>query len=193
MLFPANWYVKDYISDDNTLKRLCEISNIPILMNSLKYILQGGACGREIFRSSNIRNVVHISHILKILYCLKTREMMMYLPHLALYCRRPSFFYCYEINFSQVLFKKVIGDATYGQVAMFFSLIGLFNAAMLWPLSLTLYFTGVETLYWERLPWPALLAASILSLGIYFYIYMCFLFFEIFIKNCSIFSCQSTW
>ncbi|GLV43767.1 uncharacterized protein CBL_06909 [Carabus blaptoides fortunei] len=64
----------------------------------------------------------------------------------------------------KVLFKKVIGDATYGQVAMFFSLIGLFNAAMLWPLSLTLYFTGVETLYWERLPWPALLAASILSL-----------------------------
>lgn len=64
----------------------------------------------------------------------------------------------------KVLFKKVIGDATYGQVAMFFSLIGMFNATMLWPLSLTLYFTGVETLYWERLPWPALLAASILSL-----------------------------
>lgn len=70
----------------------------------------------------------------------------------------------------QVLFKKVIGDATYGQVAMFFSLIGLFNATMLWPLSLALYFTGVETLYWERLPWPALLTASILSLGNHNYI-----------------------
>ncbi|RZF49144.1 hypothetical protein LSTR_LSTR008430 [Laodelphax striatellus] len=64
----------------------------------------------------------------------------------------------------RVLFKKVIGDASYGQVALFFSLIGLLNAALLWPLCLTLYFTGVETLYWDKLPWPALLAASILSL-----------------------------
>ncbi|XP_039275413.1 putative thiamine transporter SLC35F3 isoform X7 [Nilaparvata lugens] len=64
----------------------------------------------------------------------------------------------------KVLFKKVIGDASYGQVALFFSLIGLLNAALLWPLCLTLYFTGVETLYWDKLPWPALLAASILSL-----------------------------
>ncbi|XP_065170768.1 solute carrier family 35 member F3 isoform X2 [Atheta coriaria] len=64
----------------------------------------------------------------------------------------------------KVLFKKVIGDATYGQVALFFSLIGMLNAALLWPLSLALFLTGVETLHWERLPWPALLAASALSL-----------------------------
>ncbi|XP_066993222.1 solute carrier family 35 member F3 isoform X1 [Anabrus simplex] len=65
----------------------------------------------------------------------------------------------------KVLFKKVIGEASYGQVSLFFSLIGLFNAALLWPLCLALYFTGVETLHWERLPWPALLAASGLSLA----------------------------
>ncbi|XP_054266377.1 putative thiamine transporter SLC35F3 isoform X1 [Macrosteles quadrilineatus] len=64
----------------------------------------------------------------------------------------------------KVLFKKVIGDASYGQVSLFFSIIGLLNASLLWPLCLTLYFTGMETLYWDRLPWPALLAASILSL-----------------------------
>ncbi|KAK9758849.1 hypothetical protein QE152_g661 [Popillia japonica] len=64
----------------------------------------------------------------------------------------------------KVLFKKIIGDATYGQVALFFSLIGMLNAALLWPLCLTLFLTGVETLHWERLPWPALLAASSLSL-----------------------------
>lgn len=67
----------------------------------------------------------------------------------------------------KVLFKKVIGEATYGQVALFFSVIGLLNAALLWPVSLTLYFTGVETLYWDLLPWPALLLASILSLSKY--------------------------
>lgn len=67
----------------------------------------------------------------------------------------------------KVLFKKVIGEASYGQVSLFFSLIGLFNAALLWPLCLTLYFTGVEILYWDLLPWPALFAASGLSLGKY--------------------------
>lgn len=67
----------------------------------------------------------------------------------------------------KVLFKKVIGDATYGQVALFFSLIGLLNATLLWPLSLGLFLTGMERLNWDRLPWPALLAASILSLGIF--------------------------
>ncbi|XP_050293332.1 putative thiamine transporter SLC35F3 isoform X2 [Anthonomus grandis grandis] len=64
----------------------------------------------------------------------------------------------------KVLFKKVIGEATYGQVALFFSLIGMLNAALLWPLSLGLFLTGVETLHWDRLPWPALLSASCLSL-----------------------------
>ncbi|XP_031357912.1 uncharacterized protein LOC116181661 isoform X5 [Photinus pyralis] len=64
----------------------------------------------------------------------------------------------------KVLFKKVIGDATYGQVALFFSLIGMLNAALLWPFSLGLFLTGVESLHWDRLPWPALLASSILSL-----------------------------
>lgn len=59
----------------------------------------------------------------------------------------------------------MIGDATYGQVALFFSLIGMLNAALLWPVSLGLFLTGLETLHWDRLPWPALLSASCLSLG----------------------------
>lgn len=41
----------------------------------------------------------------------------------------------------------------------------MLNAALLWPLSLGLFLTGVETLHWDRLPWPALLSASCLSLG----------------------------
>lgn len=65
----------------------------------------------------------------------------------------------------KVLFKKVIGEATYGQVALFFTLIGMINAALLWPMCLGLFLTGMETLQWDRLPWVALLSASILSLG----------------------------
>ncbi|XP_077297209.1 solute carrier family 35 member F3 [Arctopsyche grandis] len=60
----------------------------------------------------------------------------------------------------KVLFRKVIGDATYGQVSLFFSMMGIINASLMWPLCLTLYLTGVETLSWERLSWPILLAAS---------------------------------
>ena len=65
----------------------------------------------------------------------------------------------------KVLFKKVIGDATFGQVSFFFSLIGMVNAALLWPLSLGLFLTGVESMHWDKLPWPALLTASSLFLG----------------------------
>lgn len=64
------------------------------------------------------------------------------------------------------MFKKMIGDATYGQVSLFFSLIGLLNAALLWPVCLVLYFSEVEILHWDRLPWTILLSASTLSLGI---------------------------
>lgn len=63
------------------------------------------------------------------------------------------------------MFKKMIGDATYGQVSLFFSLIGLLNAALLWPVCLVLYFSEVEILHWDRLPWMILLSASTLSLG----------------------------
>ncbi|XP_018350240.1 PREDICTED: putative thiamine transporter SLC35F3 isoform X3 [Trachymyrmex septentrionalis] len=64
----------------------------------------------------------------------------------------------------KVLFKKVIGETTFGQMSFFFSLIGLCNAALLWPICLALYFSGVETIPWARLPWAALLSASILHL-----------------------------
>ncbi|CAL1684048.1 unnamed protein product [Lasius platythorax] len=64
----------------------------------------------------------------------------------------------------KVLFKKVIGETTFGQMSLFFSLIGLCNAALLWPICLALYFSGAETMNWGRLPWAALLSASILHL-----------------------------
>ncbi|XP_018401770.1 PREDICTED: putative thiamine transporter SLC35F3 isoform X2 [Cyphomyrmex costatus] len=64
----------------------------------------------------------------------------------------------------KVLFKKVIGETTFGQMSLFFSLIGLCNAALLWPICLALYFAGVETIHWAKLPWAALLSASILHL-----------------------------
>ncbi|XP_066907120.1 solute carrier family 35 member F3 isoform X3 [Halyomorpha halys] len=64
----------------------------------------------------------------------------------------------------KVLFKRVFGEASFGQIGLFFSLIGLMNAAFFWPISLALYFTGTEVLIWEHMPWIPLLIASVLSL-----------------------------
>ncbi|XP_011496275.1 PREDICTED: putative thiamine transporter SLC35F3 isoform X5 [Ceratosolen solmsi marchali] len=65
----------------------------------------------------------------------------------------------------KVLFKKVIGDTTFGEISLFFSIIGICNAALLWPICLVLYFSGVEYILWEKFPWIVLLAASILHLA----------------------------
>ncbi|KAK9880189.1 hypothetical protein WA026_010061 [Henosepilachna vigintioctopunctata] len=64
----------------------------------------------------------------------------------------------------KVLFKKIIGDSTYGQVALIFSIIGILNALFLWPLSLLLILAGEESLPFDDLPWASLLSASCLTL-----------------------------
>ena len=66
---------------------------------------------------------------------------------------------------SQVLFRKIFGHVTVGQVSLFFSFIGLLNATLLWPLCLVFYFTGIEVLQWDNLPWPILFGAGFSSLG----------------------------
>jgi solute carrier family 35 protein F3/4 len=66
-----------------------------------------------------------------------------------------------------VSFKRIFGEATYGQVSFFFSLIGLLNVVLLWPIVLTLHFTGLEVITWNRVPWIQLAVAGTLSLGTY--------------------------
>ncbi len=70
----------------------------------------------------------------------------------------------------KVSFKRIFGEATYGQVSFFFSLIGLLNVILLWPVVLTLHFTGLEVITWNRVPWIPLSIAATLSLGIHKFI-----------------------
>uniref|UniRef100_T1JB45 EamA domain-containing protein n=1 Tax=Strigamia maritima TaxID=126957 RepID=T1JB45_STRMM len=63
-----------------------------------------------------------------------------------------------------VLFKKIIGEASFAQVALFFTLISIFNTFLLWPVLVTLYFTHVEIIRWLRVPWWDLCGAAGLSL-----------------------------
>ncbi|XP_075975873.1 solute carrier family 35 member F3 [Anticarsia gemmatalis] len=61
----------------------------------------------------------------------------------------------------KVLFRKVMGEVNSGQRALFFSILGVVNASLLWPLCLALYLTGSEMLPSHRMPWIYLLIASI--------------------------------
>ncbi|XP_021201873.2 putative thiamine transporter SLC35F3 [Bombyx mandarina] len=60
----------------------------------------------------------------------------------------------------KVLFRKVMGEVNNGQRALFFSILGIVNASLLWPVCLALYLTGTETLPSHRMPWIYLLVAS---------------------------------
>lgn len=64
----------------------------------------------------------------------------------------------------KVLFKRFLGDATYGQVSLFLTMLGLLNVVLLWPIVLILYYTDVETIEWDNLPWAYLCGASALSI-----------------------------
>ena len=65
----------------------------------------------------------------------------------------------------QVLFKKVIGEASFGQVSLIFTVIALLNTILLSPFVAALYFSGYEVVVWSHLQWPNLLIAAALSLG----------------------------
>lgn len=59
----------------------------------------------------------------------------------------------------------MIGYASYGEMSLFFSLIGFLTALLMWPMVLLLYFTGSETIHWNSIPWLPLSGAAGLNLG----------------------------
>lgn len=44
----------------------------------------------------------------------------------------------------QVIYQRMFGFWSIAQMSLFFTLIGLFNAFLMWPIALLLYFLGVE-------------------------------------------------
>lgn len=58
----------------------------------------------------------------------------------------------------------MLGYTTFAQMSLFFTLVGLLNAFLMWPLVLLLYFTGAETIIWTQIPWLTLSGAAALSL-----------------------------
>ncbi|VDM40079.1 unnamed protein product [Toxocara canis] len=66
--------------------------------------------------------------------------------------------------FYKVFFKKVIGDATLGQVSIFMSGLGLMNLFVNIIPAAALTLTGTETLEWTRVPWLPLIGSALLNL-----------------------------
>lgn len=58
----------------------------------------------------------------------------------------------------------MIGYTTFAQMSLFFTLIGLLNALLMWPMVLLLYFFGAETIIWSKIPWIFVTSASALVL-----------------------------
>ncbi|OQV26223.1 putative thiamine transporter SLC35F3 [Hypsibius exemplaris] len=65
----------------------------------------------------------------------------------------------------KVLFKRLIGDANYGQVSLLLTGVGLFDLAIFWPITLTLNLTGIENWHWTGIPWPYVCGSAALGFG----------------------------
>ncbi|KAG8200007.1 hypothetical protein JTE90_006243 [Oedothorax gibbosus] len=61
----------------------------------------------------------------------------------------------------KVLFKKFIGEVNLGQLSFFFSLVGLCNALLMWPIFLALYFSNLEIINFNEIPWLPLMGAAL--------------------------------
>ncbi|CAL1264932.1 unnamed protein product [Larinioides sclopetarius] len=60
------------------------------------------------------------------------------------------------LSVHKVLFKKLIGRVTIGQLSLFLTLVGLLNILLLWPIGLTLYLVESEKIVWTQLPYVQL-------------------------------------
>ena len=64
----------------------------------------------------------------------------------------------------QVWFKRVVGDATLGQVSLFLSCLGLLSTVLLWPIIIIFQYTQYEDFTWGRIPWKYLCGHAALAL-----------------------------
>lgn len=66
----------------------------------------------------------------------------------------------------RVMFRKMMGDPPpVGRIAFTFTVIGIINATLLWPVCLILYFFDFEVMPWETLTVTVLLIGSTMLLA----------------------------
>lgn len=77
------------------------------------------------------------------------------------------FVFFYFRNF-KVMFRKVIGDPPVQMIAFTFTVIGLINLILCWPVTLALYLSGTETMPLDSISWIDLLASCSLMLSMFY-------------------------
>ncbi|EFO87310.1 hypothetical protein CRE_19588 [Caenorhabditis remanei] len=68
----------------------------------------------------------------------------------------------------KVSFKRIIGNASLGDVSLFMTCLGFLNLTINWVPALILALTGVETLHFAYAPWGPMLGAALLSMAFNF-------------------------
>lgn len=64
----------------------------------------------------------------------------------------------------KVWFKRIVRDATLGQVSLFLSCLGLLSTLLLWPIIVIFHYTHYEDFTWGRIPWNYLCGHAVLAL-----------------------------
>lgn len=64
----------------------------------------------------------------------------------------------------KVWFKRIVGDATLGQVSLFLSCLGLLSTLLLWPIIVIFHLTHYEDLTWRNIPWKYLCGHAFLGI-----------------------------
>lgn len=68
----------------------------------------------------------------------------------------------------KVSFKRIIGNASLGDVSLFMTCLGFLNLTVNWIPALILALTGVETLHFAYAPWGPMIGAALLSMAFNF-------------------------
>lgn len=68
----------------------------------------------------------------------------------------------------KVSFKKIIGNASLGDVSLFMTCLGFLNLTINWIPALILALTGAETLHFAYAPWGPMVGAALLSMAFNF-------------------------
>ena len=65
----------------------------------------------------------------------------------------------------KVSFKRIIGNASLGDVSLFMTCLGFLNLTIDWIPALILALTGLETIHIAYAPWGPMIGAALLSMG----------------------------
>ncbi|CAI5447797.1 unnamed protein product [Caenorhabditis angaria] len=117
-----------------------------------------------------LKETIHIMKIFSVLFAIAgvvviSLDHEMHIEWIGIFL---AFLSAFMAAVYKVSFKKVIGNASLGDVSLFMSCLGFLNLTLNWIPSLILWQTGVEILDFSYAPWWPMLGAALLSIAFNF-------------------------